>query len=160
MSNLLELFVKGIPGPKGSVNAFCVRCAKAKKPPAVIIKEQSEVGAAFRKTVAKTVKVHLVTHRVNEIYTGDIETRLTFFIHRQRRVSAGVELDEWVPSHAGPRPTFRNSGDVEKHARTIHDALMDAGLILDDSQVWRTVSEKRWADVNNPPGVLLEVRIA
>ena len=160
MSNLLDLFVKGIPGPKGSVNAFCVRCAKARKPSAIIVKEQSEVGVKFRKVVANAVKVHLVQHRVNEILTQDIETRLTFFIHRQRRVLAGVELEEWVPSHAGPRPTFRNSGDVEKHARTIHDALMDAGLIEDDSQVWRTVSEKRWADADNPPGVLLEVRIA
>lgn len=158
MSLLTLVRVDGIPGPKGSVNAFCLRCAKQRIPQSIVVKEQSEVGAAFRKTIAREIKHHLAGR--TEPFSGDIETRLTFFIHRQRRVKAGVELEEWVPSHAGPRPTFRKSGDVEKHARNVHDALMDAGLIEDDDQVWRTVVEKRWATEQDPPGVVVEVRIS
>jgi Holliday junction resolvase RusA-like endonuclease len=161
--NLLALVrVDGVPGPKGSLSAFCVRCAKKHLPQSVVVKEQSEVGAKFRKVVARKIKdlgQGLVTDSEHP-YPGDVETRLIFFIHRQKRVRAGVELDEWVPSHAGPRPTFRNSGDVEKHARNVHDALMDAGVIEDDDQVWRSVIEKRWADVANPPGCVVEVRAA
>jgi Holliday junction resolvase RusA-like endonuclease len=160
MSLLALVRVDGIPGPKGSLNAFCPTCARKKLPQRVVVKEQSDVGVTFRRAVSRQVKKLLVQDRVNEIYAGDIETRLIFFIHRQKRVKAGVELEEWVPSHSGPRPTFQKSGDVEKHARTVHDALMDAGLIVDDSQVWRTTAEKRWADAANPPGCVVEVRTA
>jgi Holliday junction resolvase RusA-like endonuclease len=159
MSLLALVRVDGIPGPKGSLNAFCPTCARKGLPQKVVVKEQSDVGVTFRKAVKRQIHSFAGSPPLQP-YAGDIETRLIFFIHRQKRVKAGVELEEWVPSHSGPRPTFQKSGDVEKHARTVHDALMDAGLIVDDSQVWRTTAEKRWADAANPPGCVVEVRMA
>lgn len=157
MSEVLTLVrVDGIPGPKGSLNAFCPTCARKNLPQKVVVKEQSDVGATFRVQVRKAVLGATASRR--EAFAGPVETRLIFFIHRQKRVKAGVELDEWVPSHAGPRPTFQKSGDTEKHVRTVHDALMDAGLIEDDSQVWRITAEKRWATGDDPPGCVVEVR--
>src|SRR4051812_24329181 len=117
MSDLLTVRVHGIPGPKGSLSAFCPTCARKGLPQKVQIREQSDVGISFRKAVKLTVVRNLIDPLAAP-YPGPIETHLIFFIHRQKRVKAGVELNEYVPSHAGPRPTFRNSGDVEKHART------------------------------------------
>lgn len=157
MTALLAARVSGIPGPKGSVNAFCVRCASKHLKPAVVVKEQSEGGVAFRKLVARELKT-AIGARGPEVFTGPVETRLTFYIERRRVVKAGVAQDAWIPSHQSPVPAHRNSGDVEKHVRTVHDALMDAGVLADDSQVWKTTAAKRWATDENPPGVVIEVQ--
>jgi Holliday junction resolvase RusA-like endonuclease len=146
--------VDGTPGPKGSLNGFCQRCAKFGYKQSVIMKEQSETGVKFRKVIARQLKVT----RGQVAYAGPVETRLTFFIERQRKVKNGVELDEYVPTHQSPVPVHHGSGDVEKHTRVVHDALKDAGVLADDALVWRTVSEKVWADEEHAPGVLIEVR--
>lgn len=39
-------------------------------------------------------------------------------------------------------PVTRSSGDVDKHARNVLDALVDAAVMFDDSQVVRLVSVK------------------
>ncbi len=145
--------VYGTPGPKGSVNAFCQRCARFRYKQTIVIKEQSETGVAFRKIVTRQLKV--TPGQVT--FTGPVETRLTFYVERRRKVKNGVELDEWVPSHQSPVPVHHGSGDIEKHVRVIHDALTDAGVWTDDALVWRTTSEKLWADEQNPPGALIEV---
>lgn len=152
MTALLAARVSGTPGPKGSVNAYCVRCAGKGLKPAVAVREQSERGVAFRKLVARELKA-AVRARELEIFTGPVITRLTFYIERQISVDGDI-----VPSHQSPVPTHRNSGDVEKHVRTVHDALMDAGIIADDSQVADTVARKRWADEVNPAGVMITIQ--
>lgn len=154
MTALVLARVDGIPGPKGSVVSFCRRCAKYNYAQQIVTREESETGVRFRKLVARQLKVG----RGQIAFTGPVETRLTFFIARRRKVVKGVELDEWVPSHQTPVPVHHGSGDVEKHVRTIHDALKDAGVLADDALVWRTVSEKLWATEQDPPGVHIEVR--
>ncbi len=152
---LAAVTVQGVPGPKGSVNAFCTRCAKRGYGQSVVVKEQSETGVSFRKLVARQLGLQLPGWA--PAYAGPIETRLTFYIERKFVVRNAVQTDRILPSHSGQRPTHRNSGDVEKHVRTIHDALMDANIILDDSQVWRTVAEKLWAEPGTLPGVTIEI---
>jgi len=159
MTLLALAHVEGIPGPKGSLNGFCPTCARRGLPQRVVMKEQSEVGVKFRKTVARQLRDSAFSN-FSASYLGDVQTRLIFFIPRQMAVKNGVEQDYPVPSHDTERPTHRNSGDVEKHVRTVHDALMDVSAIKDDSQVWRTVAEKRWADAENPPGCVVEVKTA
>jgi Holliday junction resolvase RusA-like endonuclease len=153
VTTLLIASVEGVPGPKGSVNAFCVRCTKRRLPPAVVVKEQSDAGVLFRKVIARELR----RHPLRAVETA-IETRMTFYVHRQQIVRAGLSLAEWVPSHRSPVPIHRNSGDVEKHVRTVHDALMDAGVIQDDSQVSDLWARKRWADEINRPGLIIEIR--
>jgi len=53
-------------------------------------------------------------------------------------------------------PTGRNSGDVDKLARTVLDALVIAGLLADDSQVVSLQVRKGWAD-ELPAGVHVTV---
>lgn len=153
MAALLLVRVDGVPGPKGSVSAFCVRCAKKRLKPAVVVKEQSDVGAAFRKVVARELRRHPI-----EMITGPIETRMTVYVHRQQIVKAGIVLAEWVPSHRTPVPVHHGSGDIEKHVRTIHDALKDAGSITDDALVSDLYARKRWATDEDPPGAVIEIR--
>jgi Holliday junction resolvase RusA-like endonuclease len=93
-----------------------------------------------------------------QMITMPVKTRATFFIHRQRMVRAGVTSSQWVPSHRTIVPIHHGSGDVEKHTRTLHDALQDAGVLADDCIVSDIDHRKRWADDANPPGVVFEIR--
>jgi Holliday junction resolvase RusA-like endonuclease len=157
VSLLISVRVDGAPGPKGSINAFCVRCAQKRLPQKVVIKEESEVGILFRKLIKRMVVALLHKGKVKEKYTGAVETVVTFYIERHKVIKNGVETDEWWPSHSGPLPIHQQSGDTEKHVRTLHDALQDAGLFLNDSQVTDVRARKRWADADNPPGAVIEV---
>lgn len=54
-------------------------------------------------------------------------------------------------------PITRASGDVDKHARLILDALTDAGMIHDDSQVVHLSVHKDYADPADGPGAIIHV---
>lgn len=148
----LSLAVSGRPGPKGSVNAFCTRCAKRHLPPAVVVKEESEVGAAFRKLIARQCR------DLGEMPLTGIETIATIFIDRQHEVRGGVTQLTYVPSSRTAWPIHRNSGDIEKHVRVLHDALQDAGVLADDCLVVHLDVWKLWANEEHPAGVNFTVR--
>jgi Holliday junction resolvase RusA-like endonuclease len=153
----LSVRVLGTPGPKGSVNAFCVRCAQRRLKQQIVIKEESDNGIHFRKLTKQALVKELQTLELQKGFCGGLETHLTVFIERRRQVRNGVETGQWVPSHESPWPIHQQSGDAEKHVRVLHDALQDAGVIANDSQVVRQISEKVWADETNPPGAQIEV---
>ncbi|WP_213452864.1 RusA family crossover junction endodeoxyribonuclease [Rhizomonospora bruguierae] len=60
------------------------------------------------------------------------------------RVAIVLEL----PKPARPKdlryPSGGNTGDVDKHARNVLDALQDAGVVRNDSQVVDLAVAKRW----------------
>lgn len=47
-------------------------------------------------------------------------------------------------------------GDVDKLARAVNDAIVQAGLIEDDRHIVKLVAEKAWA-VGEKPGVIVKV---
>lgn len=59
-------------------------------------------------------------------------------------------------------PITRSSGDSDKHARNVLDALTDAGVFGDDSQVVDVLCRKRYpgqhADTLDIPGAVIRVR--
>src|SRR5690606_15844327 len=55
------------------------------------------------------------------------------------------------------RPTSRATGDVDKHARNILDALVDAAVIKDDAQVAALVVSKQYCRGAQTPGAIVEV---
>lgn len=146
----MRAFVSGRPGPKGSVTAYCVRCANRKLPQQINVREQSKVGEVWRKVIAKALR-----RPKAEAEMRSTETRTTamIYIDRKRQVRGGVELDSFVPSSMTPAPISQQSGDIEKHVRTLHDALMDALVLADDSVVTTLVVGKRWADEGHPAGI-------
>lgn len=155
MSTLLAV-IHGRPGPKGSVNAFCVRCARKRLPPAVVVKEQSEVGAAFRKAIVRALKGRTLPR-----FEGmAVETIATVYVERRRQVKAGVTLETFTPTSSTPLPIGHDSGDIEKHVRVLHDALQDAGVLADDCIVTDLHVRKRWADQDHPAGIEIEIRHA
>lgn len=146
----MRAFVPGRPGPKGSVTPFCTRCSQKRLPQRIAVKEQSQVGEAFRKVIVKALR-----RPKGEAKPRATETRTTamIYIDRRRQVRGGVELDTYVPSSMTPAPIHQGSGDIEKHIRTLHDALVDALVLADDSIVTTLVVGKRWADAGHPAGI-------
>jgi len=57
-------------------------------------------------------------------------------------------------------PTTRSTGDIDKHSRNILDALTDAGVFEDDSQVTDLFARKRYVPSDVEEGALIQVRYA
>lgn len=53
-------------------------------------------------------------------------------------------------------PVAPTVGDVDKLARAVNDAIVQAGLIEDDRHIVKLVAEKAWA-VGEKPGVIVRV---
>jgi Holliday junction resolvase RusA-like endonuclease len=60
-------------------------------------------------------------------------------------VVVDIVLEFRPPKKPGIYPHTRSSGDIDKHARNILDALQDAGVIKDDAAVVNLRVAKRWA---------------
>lgn len=54
-------------------------------------------------------------------------------------------------------PSTRSTGDGDKHARNIFDALQDSGLIKDDAQVVDHAVSKRYCTAGQVPGARIVV---
>jgi len=60
-------------------------------------------------------------------------------------------------SNRDPEPIAMRTGDADKIARNVLDALVDGGAIKDDAQVVALHSLKAWADNPDRPYTLIEV---
>lgn len=129
MTNLLSFTVHGTPKPKGSLR-------------------------------------HIGHGRMVEQVNGSKEWRETV-AWAARQAHSGPALDGplivtaivYLPRPKTNRdayPTKRWSGDSDKHARNINDALVDAGVIVDDSLIIDSITRKRFAD-HCPPGAHIAV---
>jgi Holliday junction resolvase RusA-like endonuclease len=146
----MRAYIPGRPGPKGSTVSFCIRCAHKHLPQQIATKEQSKVGEVFRRVIGKALRR---PRAEAEMRTTETRTTAMIYIDRKRQVRSGVELETFVPSSMTPAPISQQSGDIEKHVRTLHDALMDALVLADDSVVTTLVVGKRWADAGHPAGI-------
>lgn len=78
--------------------------------------------------------------------------------------SVGFEI-RVIPPKSAPKwivtwPATRSSGDVDKHARNVLDALVDGGVIKDDSRVVQISGVKRHCRPGEEPGAVITVRPA
>lgn len=117
----LRFLVYGTPAPKGSLrhvgNGRLVEQVKGSRP----WREQVVVAAAQARDSAGW-----------ETATGPVEVVAIVLIERPK-----TSRHEY--------PITRSSGDIDKHERNILDALVDAQIIRDDSQVVRIRAEKTHA---------------
>lgn len=78
-------------------------------------------------------------------------------------VPAGVDFEVRVPApKSAPKrrvtlPATRSSGDVDKHARNVLDALVDGGVLADDSRVVDLRARKRHCLPGEVPGAVIFV---
>ena len=76
---------------------------------------------------------------------------------------AGVDFEVRVAApKSAPKtrvtlPATRSSGDVDKHARNVLDALVDGGVLADDSRVVDLRARKRHCLLGEVPGAVIEV---
>jgi crossover junction endodeoxyribonuclease RusA len=117
----ISFLVTGTPAPKGSLrhvgNGRLIEQVKGSRP----WREQVTIAAAQAMDSTGWVTA-----------TGPVEVDAIVLIERPRTSKQA-------------HPITRSSGDVDKHARNLLDALVDAHLVRDDSQVTRLRIEKTHA---------------
>jgi Holliday junction resolvase RusA-like endonuclease len=126
----LRFVVWGVPKPKGSLR----HVGNGR------LKEQLEGSAPWREAVKyaglEAVRGREGTGTPFATLSGPIEVDVVFTFPRPQ--SAPKRRRIW--------PVTRRSGDLDKLQRNVLDAIVDAGLIEDDSQVVRLVGEKTYPD--------------
>lgn len=149
----LELVFKigGEPVPKGSLK--CVGRAGQHR-----IVEDNPRTRSWRKTIAEAVE-GVTNADPHEPIGVEATSTLPRPAHHYR--ATGV-----LRANAPPFPTNYRTGDVDKLLRLVLDALVDAHLLVDDSQVVEAVTRKSWPnpeaspyvpDVLDDPGVVIRV---
>jgi Holliday junction resolvase RusA-like endonuclease len=102
--------------------------------------------------------------RLHDRFTTAVEVRLTCYFDRPRTHYRTGRNAELLRDSAPPYPANRSSGDADKLARACLDAIVDGGVLADDSLVVDLTVAKRWAgehdDALHIPGVRIEVRAA
>lgn len=133
---LVAFSVAGKARPKGSLRPLPVRKANGKL--GVYMKEESTDGPLWRRHVAKAAAEAIGAAGPNGV-TGfptalPVEVRIRFGFARPSRTVA-------------PAPITRYFGDVDKLVRNVLDALTDAGVYADDSQVTELRASKSFRSV-------------
>jgi crossover junction endodeoxyribonuclease RusA len=149
--------VYGDPQPKGSMT-----CIGQRGPKKHNLIEDNDDGPAWREKVAGIAR-----SVVREIAGKwqPIAVEATFTLPRPKsHYGTGRNRHRVLPS-APEFPTPFGTGDEDKLERNVLDALKDAGVLLDDAQVQRIVSEKfypdggePWSDALDRPGVVVRIR--
>lgn len=144
---LLSIHVVGTPRPKGSLrhvgNGRMV--------------EQLKHSPDWRRAVVDTANRAIACdctdptcHSLKPGYPneGPVEVQVELLFNKPKS----------APKTRPILPTSRATGDADKHARNIFDALQDAGVIKDDSQVVDHHVSKRYCRDGQVPGARIVVR--
>lgn len=128
MSEPVTFDVIGLPAPQGSKTAY-VRGGRA-----VIVDGSSKSGrekhAQWRADVCDAAKLALLA-RGGEQFCGPVEVQIRF----------------WMPLPASDqhRTLHSTTPDLDKLVRAVGDALVNAGLLKDDSLIWSMLAQKAYA---------------
>lgn len=149
--------VYGDPMPKGSMKCIGAR-GKVKHQ----LVEQLDNGPWLEK-VAGMARI-VVGERAD--LHQPIGLELTFTLGRPKSHYGTGRNAHSVKASAPAFPTAHGTGDLDKLERAVLDSLQEAGVLNNDAQVQRIISEKRypdaWAwdgsDVLDRPGVVVRIR--
>lgn len=140
MTDILTFRVTGRPAPQGSHRVVTGKNGRGR------LIEQSPHVEPWRQTVAAFAREAL-GYADGFIWParGPVE------------ITIDVEVAQAV-SNTDREPTGRNTGDIDKHARAVLDALVRARVLDDDSIVVSLTVNKRWARAGRMPGAFITVR--
>jgi len=133
---LLHLTVPGLPQPQGSSRAF-VRGSRA------IITSANPRLRQWRDRLALAISAHRLETRQAR-YDGAVRVHMRFYLPRPKSAPKRVVYPITKP-------------DCDKLARGANDAITDAGVWRDDSQVVELHVTKCFASPTEHPGVELLV---
>jgi Holliday junction resolvase RusA-like endonuclease len=142
----LTINVVGTPAPQGSKRAFVVNGR-------AVLAENSKRVRPWRQDV-KAAALDATAYVGWKAILGPVELAITFHMPRPRyHYRTGARAHELKPN----APTYVDKiPDLSKLIRSTEDALTEARIWGDDSQVARLVVEKRYA--NGPTGAHIQVR--
>lgn len=130
---MLNFFVPGRPSPQGS----------KKSVGGGRFIEASKYLPAWRKAVTEFA-IYAATENAWEPLEGPVTLEVVFYIERPSTITRNKRPHPIVPP------------DIDKLVRGVSDALSDAGVWGDDSQVVKLVAFKRYAD-NHEQGAFVSV---
>lgn len=130
---MLNFFVPGRPSPQGS----------KKSVGGGRFIEASKYLPAWRKAVTEYA-IYAATEHAWEPLHGPVTLEVVFYIERPTTIKQSKRPHPIVPP------------DIDKLVRGVSDALSDAGVWGDDSQVVKLVAFKRYAD-NHEQGAFVSV---
>jgi Holliday junction resolvase RusA-like endonuclease len=137
----LTITAYGVPKPKGSLRHI----GNGR------LKEQLEGSPIWREAVKAAAFVAARTSGWQRLENTPVAVSATLTF--ERPASAPKRRVTW--------PITRSSGDVDKQARNILDALVDAGIVKDDSQVIDLSIRKRYCGQHDEalhiPGAMIRV---
>lgn len=122
-----------------------------------ILIESSKRLAPWRNTVVASA---LAARRPADAWplVGPVEVTIGIYLHRPAsHYRTGRHADQ-LRDDAPLCPATRSSGDVDKLARAILDALTDAAVIRDDAQVAELFVGKFWIKDSEPEKATVYVR--
>lgn len=139
----LTICVLGVPKPKGSLR----HVGKGR------MVEQLAGSPVWREAVKTAAWAAAREQHWDRVEGSPVSVRavLTF----EKPASAPKRRETW--------PISRSSGDIDKQARNLLDALVDAGIVKDDSQVIDLTVSKRYVgqhpDALTIPGAVIRIEV-
>ena len=130
----VHFFAPGIPAPQGSK----VRTRYG-------LRESSKRVAPWRDAVEAAAVQAMEDEHMFGPLTPPYMVTLAFLIKKPRTTRAA-------------EPVAPTIGDIDKLARSTHDALTSAGLIEDDRHIVVAEQSKRWAGPRENPGAWIIVK--
>jgi len=136
MADNVTFSVVGVPAPQGSKSAF-VRGGRA-----VIVDGSSKTGrekhAQWRDDVCRAARI-----AKSEMFTGPVSVTITFWLQ--------------LPASDPHRWRHITTPDLDKLIRSVLDSLVNAGMIKDDSLVYRVNAAKWYARDGHWTGATIEI---
>lgn len=130
----LTFYAPGTPAPKGSLR----HVGHGR------LVEQVKGSTPWKHAVTTAAAAARDQHAWDTL-TGPVDVTIQLHVPRPKTVRR-------------PYPITRSSGDVDKHARNVLDAITDAHLIGDDSQVIHLHVTKTYATEPHRVGAVITVR--
>lgn len=129
----IRIVVDGTPKPKGSLRHI----GRGR------LVEQVKGSGTWRQRVAGAALEQYAGPPIDVAAVVDFEIR--------------VEPPKSAPKRRITLPITRSSGDIDKHARNVCDALVDGGVLADDSRVVDLRARKRHCLPGETAGAVVEV---
>jgi Holliday junction resolvase RusA-like endonuclease len=152
MQHPLVINVRGMPHPQGSMKTHALPNGKvAVRYPAAVYQWRAQIQQAVAEVMQQLTDAYDVPLPIE----GAVELRLGFDLPRPMghfgtgKNAASIKASSPLYPIVAP--------DTDKLIRAVCDAITDAGLWRDDSQVTTLLASKRYCINGSPPGVLIKV---